>query len=447
VGQEPVTRYAHRDGAYLAYQVVGDGPVDLVFIDTWVHHVEIWWESPDFARMLRRLAAIGRLVHYDRRGTGLSDPVRLGEFPGLDAQVADLVAVMDDAGVARATLIGFAEGASLAIHAATTVPERCAALVLVAPSARLLVDDDYPIGFPADEFDAITAFWAGAVRRSDPAVLDMMAPSRRDDPVFAETFFRLSRAGLAPGAVEEFYRQSGRIDVRAALPAVAVPTVVLHRADDAVTPLAHGRYVADHIPGARLVVLDGADHAPFTGDTDALIDEISEFVTGTRNTADPDRRLLALLFTDIVGSTATAAELGDREWRALLDEHDAVVRRTLARLGGTPVGHTGDGILASFATPSAALRGATALRAAVADLGLTVRTGVHTGEVEVRGADLSGMAVHIAARVCALAGSGEVWVTSTVLEALAGSGPGSQERGVHQLKGVPGAWSLFAVDV
>jgi pimeloyl-ACP methyl ester carboxylesterase/class 3 adenylate cyclase len=447
MGQEPVTRYAHRDGAYLAYQVVGDGPADLVFIDTWVHHVEVWWESPDFARMLRRLAAIGRLVHYDRRGTGLSDPVPLGEFPGLDAQVADLVAVMDDAGVARATLIGFAEGAPLAIHAATTVPERCSALVLVAPSARLLADDDYPIGLPADELDALVSFWAGAVRRSDPAVLDMMAPSRRDDPVFADTFFRLSRAGLAPGAVEEFYRQSARIDVRAALPEVAVPTVVVHRADDAVTPLAHGRYVAEHIPGARLVVLDGADHAPFTGDTDALIDEISEFVTGTRNASDPDRRLLALLFTDIVGSTATAAQLGDREWRALLDEHDAVVRRTLARLGGTPVGHTGDGILASFTTPSAALRGASALRAAVADLGLTVRTGVHTGEVEVRGADLSGMVVHIAARVCALAGSGEVWVTSTVLEALTGSGPPARERGVHQLKGVPGDWSLFAVDV
>lgn len=445
--QVPVTRYAQRDGAYLAYQVVGDGPVDLVFIDTWVHHVEIWWESPDFARMLRRLGAMGRLVHYDRRGTGLSDPVRGGEFPDLDAQVADLLAVMDDAGVERAVLLGFAEGAPLAIHAAVTVPERVSAIALVAPSARLLADHDYPIGVSAEELDAMTSFWAGAVRRSDPAVLDMMAPSRRDDAVFAESFFRLSRAGLAPGAVEEFYRQSGTVDVRAELSEVAVPTLVLHRADDAVTPVAHGRYVAEHIPGARLVVLDGADHAAFTGDADALLDEISEFVTGTRFAVDPDRRLLALLFTDIVGSTATAAQLGDRDWRALLDEHDGVVRRTLTRLGGTAVSHTGDGILASFPTPSAALRGATALRDAVAALGLTIRTGLHTGEVEVRGADLSGMAVHIAARVCALAADGEVWITSTVREALAGSGPRAQDRGLHDLKGVPGPWQLFAADV
>ena len=226
-----------------------------------------------------------------------------------------------------------------------------------------------------------------------------------------------------------------------------VPTLVLHRADDVVTPVAHGRYVAEHIPGAQLVVLDGADHAPFTGDADGLLDEISEFVTGARFAVDPDRRLLALLFTDIVGSTATAARLGDREWRSLLDEHDAVVRRTLARLGGTAVSHTGDGILASFPTPSAALRGAASLRDAVAALGLTVRTGVHTGEVEVRGADLSGMAVHVAARVCALAGAGEVWITSTVREALAGSGPGSQDRGAHELKGVPGHWRLFAADL
>jgi pimeloyl-ACP methyl ester carboxylesterase len=442
----PRTEYAKNGDVHLAYQTLGEGPLDLVLIESWAHHVEAFWEIAELSRQRRRLAAIGRLIMFDRRGTGLSDPVPLDRLPDLETQVADVCAVMDAAGSRRAAILGFAEGGPLALLFAASFPQRCRALVLFDTAARLIAAPDYPWGAPEEMMLEIVRRQAESWAVGDAHHVQLLAPSRASDPRFAQQLVRLGRSAVSPGAVAHYYRQSVLTDVRELLPVVQAPTLVLQRAHDRIAPPELGQYLASHVPNAKYVELDGADHLWFTENSDELVDEIEEFLTGARTSPDPDRRLATVLFTDIVGSTARAAELGDTRWRALLDEHDTIVRRELARFGGREIDTAGDGFLATFDGPGRAIRCARAIRDALAPTGLAVRAGVHTGEVEVRGERIGGLAVHIGARVAATGGGGDIVVSNTVKDLLAGSGLTFADRGEHQLKGVPGSWRLFAAE-
>jgi len=443
----PRTEYAKNGDVHLAYQVVGEGSLDLVLIESWAHQVEAYWEIPELARQRRRLAAIGRLIIFDRRGPGLSDPMPLDRLPDLETQVADVCAVMDAAGSKRAAILGFAEGGPLALFLAASLPQRCRALVLFNAAARLTAAPDYPCGAPEEVLLELVRRQAESWAAGDTDHVAQLAPSRADDPRFAEQLVRLGRGAVSPGAVAHYYRQSVLTDVRELLPIIQAPTLVLQRAHDRIAPPELGRYLADHVPNAKYVELDGTDHLWFTESSDELVDEIEEFLTGARTSADPDRRLATVLFTDIVDSTARAAELGDTHWRALLDEHDTIVRHELARFGGREIDTTGDGFLITFDGPGRAIRCASAIRDALARIGLAVRAGVHTGEVEVRGERIGGLTVHIGARVAATGGGGDIVVSNTVKDLLAGSGLRFADRGEHELKGVPGMWRLFDAEV
>jgi class 3 adenylate cyclase len=355
----------------------------------------------------------------------------------------DVRAVMDAAGVERGAVFGISEGGPMCTLFAATYPDRASALVLYGTYARMLKAPDYPEGIRSEQFDEwarrVDAEWGGAV------AVDMWAPSADGDPDFERWWSRLLRQGTSPAgaiALMDLYRE---IDVRAALPAIGIPTLVLHRTDDRLTPLRMARHLAEHIPGARLVELDGPDHLPMVGDQEALLDEVEEFLVGSREGREPERSLATILFTDIVGSTETAARLGDQRWRDLLERHDAAVRRQLALHRGREVKTMGDGFLAVFDGPARAIRCACAIRDELARLGIEVRAGIHTGEVELIGDDVGGMAVNIGARVGALAAGGEVLVSSTVRELVVGSGIEFEERGSHHLKGAPDEWRLFAV--
>jgi pimeloyl-ACP methyl ester carboxylesterase len=442
----PTTKYAKNREVHLAYQVAGEGPLDLVLIESWVNHVEAFWELPELARQRRRLAAIGRLIIFDRRGTGLSDPVPLDRLPDLETQVADICAVMDAAASEQAAILGFAEGGPLALLLAASLPQRCRALVLFNTAARLTAASDYPWGAPEDLLLDVVERQAESWAAGNADHVPLLAPSKVGDSRFTEQLVRLGRSAVSPGAVAHYFRQSVLTDVRELLPVIQAPTLVLQQARDQIAPPVLGRYLADHIPNARYVELDGADHIWFTENADELVDEIQEFLTGNRASPDPDRRLATVLFTDIVASTARAAAVGDTRWRALLDEHDAIVRQELARFGGHEVDHTGDGFLATFDGPGRAISCARALHGALDRIGIAVRVGMHTGEVEVRGERIGGLAVHIGARVAATGDGGEIVVSSTVKDLVAGSGLTFADRGEHELKGVPGTWRLFAVE-
>jgi len=446
VDAPPKTRYARNGEVHLAYQELGEGALDIVEIESWVHHVEAFWALPELARQRRRLAAIGRLIMLDRRGTGLSDPVALDRLPDLETQVQDVIAVMDAAGCEQAAIMGFSDGGALALHLAATYPERCRALVLWNTAARLIQGVDYPWGAPErallDLVERQSADWADG----NPGHLRALVPSRADDARFVAEFMQLQRSAISPGAVAHYFRQTVSVDVRDLLPRVAAPTLVLQRAARGpIVSSEMGRYVADHIPRARYVEIDGLDHVWFTEHADEVVDEIEEFLTGGRTAADPDRRLATVLFTDIVGSTAQAADLGDTRWRALLDRHDQIVRGELARFGGQEIDSTGDGFLSTFDGPARAIRCAAAMSDTLSGIGLAIRAGVHTGEVEVRGQNIGGLAVHIGARVAATGNSGEIVVSSTVKELMAGSELTFLDRGEHELKGVPGTWRLYVV--
>ncbi len=442
----PQTKYAKNGDTHLAYQVVGEGVLDLVMIESWVHHVEAFWEVPELARQRRRLAAIGRLIIFDRRGTGLSDPVPLDDLPDLETQVADICAVMDAAGSKQAAILGFTEGGPLALLLAASQPQRCRALVLFNTAARMSATDDYPWGAPEEVLLDVVRHQAESWTEANSEHVARLTPSRVDDPHFAEQLARLGRNAVRPGAVAHYYEQSVLTDVRELLPLIQAPTLVLQRAHDQIVRREVGQYLARYIPDARYVELDGVDHVWFTENADEVVGEIEEFLTGTRASQDPDRRLATILFTDIVGSTARAAELGDTRWRTLLDEHDAIVRQEIARFDGDEIDSTGDGFLATFDGPGRAIRCARAIRDALARVGIEVRAGVHTGEVEVRGERIGGLAVHIGARVAATGGAGEIVVSSTVKDLLVGSGLTFADRGEHELKGVPGTWRLFGAE-
>jgi class 3 adenylate cyclase len=435
--EPPVTRYALKEDVHLAYQTLGDGEEDILFVDTWVHHVEAVWDVPDFARLLRRLSSFGRLIHFDRRGTGLSDPVPLDRLPDFDEQVADVVAIMDAAGSERAAIVGTNDGTLVALMLAAAHPERCRSLVLFAPTARHELQATPAV----QDFDAVLDLIAKDV---DDAGLDWLAPSRLGDEAFDRQMNRLQRNAVRPGPMRHYFRQTFESDVDEILPTIRVPTLVLNRAENRVVSSRESRHVADAIPDATFVELPGSDHLLFSQDLDRVLDELEEFLTGARFGRDPDRLLATLLFTDIVDSTSLAAETGDRPWRDILDRHHRLVRSELERFGGREIVTTGDGFFAWFSSPTQAVRCALSLTDGVRALGIEIRAGVHTGEVEVRGDDLGGLAVHIGARVTAAAAPGEVLVSSTVRDLLAGSDLSFVDRGEHELKGVPGTWRLSA---
>ncbi len=438
----PKTRYAKSGGVHIAYQVVGEGPFDLVFIPGFVSNVEFYWEMPAFPRLLNRLASFSRLIMYDKRGTGLSDPVQ--EVPSLDQRVEDLMAVMAAAGSERAALWGISEGGPTSIYFAARHPERTISLVLYGTTARFGEAPDYPIGGSPELLEMLLA----AIDESwgEGTLAGMFAPGSQNDEAFLHMWGKFQRTGASRAMARAVMAAVAEIDVRDELAKVRVPTLILHRTDERVIGVAHARYMAERIPGARLVEMPGDNHLPFAGDVDAIGDEMEEFLTGRRTGAQPDRVLATVLFTDIVDSTKRAAELGDRRWRDLLDRHHAIVRRELSRFGGREVDTAGDGFLARFDSPAAAIRCARAIRDAVKEAGLEVRAGVHTGECEVIGDKIGGIAVHIGARVSAAAGAGEVLVSGTVKDLVVGSDFTFADRGAHKLKGVPGEWRLFAVE-
>jgi class 3 adenylate cyclase/alpha-beta hydrolase superfamily lysophospholipase len=437
----PETRYAKSGGVHIAYQVVGAGP-DLILVPGWISHVEMMWEEPALARYLERLASFSRLIMIDKRGTGLSDPVSLDRVPTLEQRMDDVRAVMDAVDSERAALLGVSEGGPMNILFAATYPERTSALVLLGTFARAVEGDDYPIGVAPERLDDFLEQLAE--NWGDGQSLWNLAPSVAADERMRASWARFERMSASPGAATTLLRMVADIDVRHILSSVHVPTLVLHRTGDTFVPLAQGRYLAEHIPGARFVELPGTDHLYFVGDTGPLLDEVEVFLTGQRQQHEADRVLATVLFTDIVDSTRHAAELGDRRWRDLLDSHDALVRRQVERFRGRAVKGTGDGVLATFDGPARAIRSACAIVEAARQLGVELRAGLHTGECEVRGDDLGGIAVHIGARVAAMAAPGEVLASSTVKDLVAGSGLRFADRGSHVLKGVPGEWRIYA---
>jgi class 3 adenylate cyclase len=440
---DPVTNYARAGDINIAYQVVGDGPFDLILIDQWFSNVELQWDLPPVASFLHRLAAFSRLILFDKRGTGISDPVALRELPTLEEWMDDLRAVLDAAGSERAALLSCLGGGYLAMLFSATYPERVSALALVDGFPRAASADDYPCGRPLEAvgelLDRTESQWGKGV------IPRILAPGLDPDPQLSERLGRYERQSATPRTARATVEMIYTADLRHILPAIRVPTLVLHHAGAREIPICHGRYLAEHIPGARLVELPGADNLLWAGDQQGLVAEVQEFLTGVRPVPELDRVLATILFTDIVGSTELAARVGDRNWRELLERHDTAVRAELERHRGREVKTTGDGFLATFDGPARAILCARAIREAVGGLGLEVRAGLHTGEVEILEHDLGGIAVHIAARVAALAGAGEVLVTRTVSELVVGSNLEFEDRGERPLKGVPGRWPLLAV--
>jgi pimeloyl-ACP methyl ester carboxylesterase len=435
------TRYADSDGVSIAYKVHGDGPIDIVLVPGFVSHVDLFWEEPHAARLLRRLASFARLVVYDKRGQGLSD--RTGGPPTLEESMDDLRAVMEAADAGPAVIFGISEGGPMSALFAATHPDLVSSLVLYGTFARVLASPDHPVGVPAEALDAflemVKTEWGG------PVASDLWAPSLAGQEAFERWWARLLRFGTSPSGAVALFDLYRDLDARAILPAIHAPSLVLHRSDDRVVPVGQGRYLAEHIPDARYVELSGRDHLLTAGDQDALVDEIEEFLVGSRRAHEPERALATVLFTDIVGSTERTGELGDRRWRHLLERHNDVVRRQLAIHRGGEVKTLGDGFFATFDGPARAIRCAAAIRDDLEAIGIVIRAGIHTGEVEVIGDDLSGMAVNIGARIGALAEPGEVCVSSTVRELVVGSGLDFAERGAYDLKGAPGEWRLHAV--
>jgi pimeloyl-ACP methyl ester carboxylesterase len=441
----PETRYAQSGDVNIAYQVTGEGTRDLVYVPGWVSNVEMMWEEPAMARFLDRLASFSRLILFDKRGTGLSDRASNNELPTLEQRMDDVRAVLAAVGSERAALFGHSEGGNMCALFAATYPERTAALITLGCFAkRRDPDDDYPWAPTAENREATTADVEQNWGHLRPEDVEYYAPSRVGDEQFVRNLERYLRRAASPGAAAALLRMNSYIDVREVLPTIGVPTLVLHRGGDHDVNVAEGRYLAAKIPGSTFVELPGADHWISAGDTDEIADEIEEFLTGTRPAPEPNRVLATVLFTDIVGSTDRAAELGDRRWRDLLGAHDAVVRRQLERFRGREVDTAGDGFFAAFDGPARAVRCAISAGEAVRELGVEIRAGIHTGECELDGQKIRGIAVHTGARIASLAGPGEVLISHTVKDLVAGSGLEFEDRGAHELKGVPGEWRLFA---
>ncbi|HWK18133.1 MAG TPA: adenylate/guanylate cyclase domain-containing protein [Solirubrobacteraceae bacterium] len=435
----PATRYARSGEIHIAYQVVGEGPIDLLFVPSWISQVEHYWEEPVVARYFNRMASFSRLIMFDRRGSGLSDPVLAP--PTLEEQMDDVVAVLDAAGSERAAVFAQLEGGAMAAMFAATHPERTGGLILYEAMPRMSWAPDYDWPLRSDEREAYVrnGVWGDGSR-----ILGI-APHAAENDRLRRWFAKLERLAASPGTAARLMRWNGEIDVRAVLPTIQAPTLVLHRTGDKFIDVRHSRYLAEHIPGARYVELPGSDALSFGPESERLLDEVEQFLTGARKLPDPERILATVMFSDIVESTRRAAELGDRTWRQLLETLEEVVAGELDRFRGRAIKTMGDGFLATFDGPARAIRCAVAIREEMAEFGLDVRSGLHTGEIEVMGADVGGIAVHIGARVGAISGPGEVLVSGTVKDLVVGSGIGFEDRGEHELKGVPGRWRLFAV--
>jgi class 3 adenylate cyclase len=441
MAQLPETRYAKGPGGDIAYQVVGDGPMDLVVVPGWFSHVDLLWSFPGWASFIADFASFARVILYDKLGTGLSDPT--DGVPTLESRVDDLRAVMDAADSPRAALFGMSEGGPISMLFAATYPERVQALVLYGSYAYGGTDDDGSAGRAkfrklVNTMRPTLDHWGGG------QTVDWAAPSLQPSSKYRPGMGALERAGMSPKMARvTFEAVLTQVDVRGILGSVRVPTLVLHRKGEAI-PVEFAREVAAQIPSARLVELEGIDHLPAVGDIKSITGEVEQFLTGQRHVQPPDRVLATVLFTDIVDSTRQAAELGDRSWRDLLGRHDELTREQIGRFQGREVKHTGDGFLATFDGPTRAVRCATTLAERMPEIGVEIRSGVHTGECEVRGDDIGGIAVHIGARIAALAKGREVLVSRTVKDLVNGSGITFEDRGTHVLKGIPAEWQLYA---
>ena len=435
----PPTRYARNGDVSIAFQVFGEGPRDLIFVPSWVSQIELVWEQPRFVRLIERLASFSRVILFDRRGSGLSDRVEPGP---LEAQVDDVRAVMRAAGSRRAVVWAETEGTAMAALFAASHPDLVSALALFSPIPRVVAAPDWSWGSDP----AVRGQWVHDVRTrwGDGSYITFIAPSLAGDDDFRRWAGKLERYSVSPGAVSTALNQMGENDVREVLPLICVPTLVVRRRNEALLDERHARYIVDHVDDAQYVELPGSDALVLAGDTRELVDALEEFITGTRRSYSLERVLATVLFTDIVGSTRRAVELGDSRWRELLAEHYAIVRSQLARYGGREVKTMGDGFLATFDGPARAVRCAIAIADASREAGVDIRAGLHTGECDFTGNDVGGIAVHIASRVLGHAGVGEVVVSRTVVDLVAGSQLAFEDRGAHELKGVPGSWQLYA---
>ena len=440
----PKTQYTRSGDLHIAYQVVGEGPLDLVYVPGWVSHVELAWEEPTLARFLRRLASFSRLIMFDKRGTGLSDRVPNDKLPTLEERIDDLRAVMDAVDSERAAIFGFSEGGNLSAFFAATYPERTKALVLFGTFAKRIWSSDYPWApKPEDrerESETLEREWGELMD------LEYYVPSKAGDQAFLRRLATYFRRSASPGAAVALLRMNTQLDIRHILPTIRVPTLVIHRKGDCDANVEEGRWIAKQIPNARFVELSGEDHLPWVGHQDAVIDEVQEFLTGARAIPEPNRVLATVLFTDIVGSTERAAVMGDRAWQELLDSHHALVRKELAQFRGREIKTVGDAFIATFDGPARAMRCACAIRDSVGSIGVEIRAGLHTGEIEITDHDIGGIAVHIAARIMSVAKPGEILVSSTVKDLSVGSGIAFIDRGAQVLKGVPDEWRLFTVN-
>ena len=432
----PITRYAMSGDISVAYQVMGDGPIDIIAIPGIISHVEFLHEMPGYTAFLQRLSKFARVITFDKRGQGLSD--KMSGAPTLEERMDDIRAVLDAVGAQRAALLGFSEGCALSAMFAASYPERVSHLVLFGAFVRYA--DLFPVGNPQVIIQEQIKYWG-----SGTLMKDVMA-SRASDPDAVAKFAKFERLSASPGAMKAVQLLNLQIDVGHILPTVRSPTLVLHRTADTLVPVERGRAFAAQIPDARYIEYPGSDHAFWSGDVEALLGDIEEFITGYREaeSTNLERILTTLLFTDIVDSTRLAAEMGDQNWRRLLDSHDQLARQMVERHRGNMIKNTGDGILATFDGPGRAVRCALAFSVAAKQLGLTLRSGLHTGEIEVRGRDIAGIAVHVAARVMTKSGPEEVLVSRVVADLVAGAGLNFDERGEFEFKGLPGRWDLFA---
>jgi class 3 adenylate cyclase len=438
----PETKYARSGDVHIAYQVFGEGDLDLVLVPGFTTHLELLWEYEPSARFLEGLASFARVINFDRRGSGLSDPV--ADAPTLEQRMDDVRAVMDAAGSQRAALVGLSEGVPMSILFAASYPQRVQALVCNGGMARSTYAEDYPWGTPAETLvesgvELILPHWG------DGSLIEVAAPSQAEDAQARAFYGRLERSTASPGMMVALFQMFIDLDVREVVPSVRVPVLVLHRVHDRLVNVRHGRWLAEHLPNARLVELEGDDHNPWYRNPEEWLGEVQEFLTGARAMPVPDRVLATVLFTDIVDSTRTAAELGDQRWREVLERHQRTVRDALGRFDGREVKSTGDGFLATFDGPARAIHCAKTIVQSSEPLGIRIRAGLHTGECEVMGDDIGGIAVHIAARVSAHAEPGELLVSRTVKDLVAGSGIEFTDHGAHELKGVPDTWQLHAV--
>jgi pimeloyl-ACP methyl ester carboxylesterase/class 3 adenylate cyclase len=435
----PEIKYARSGDVSIAYEVIGDGPIDLIIVHGWVASIEGLRGAPAFDQFIQRLTYFARVIQFDKRGTGMSD--RVTQAATLEERMDDVRAVMDDIGSQRAAVMGISEGGVMAALFAATFPERTSALIMYGSYAQRhspTTEDEWLIYSEEIRHD-----WGSAAAARQR--LAWMAPSLADDKQQIALLQKVMRIGASPSAAIALARMINEIDIRQVLPTIRVPSLIIHRNGDIGQPVADGRYLGEHIPSAKYVELPGVDHLPWIGDADAILDEIEEFLTGARQPLEHNRMLATIMFTDIVSSTERAHELGDRKWLELLDQHNALVRKELVRYRGVEMDTTGDGFFATFDGPARAIRCALAIRDDVQQLGIQVRADLHTGECEMLGKKVGGIAVHIGARVMAHSGGNEVLVSSTVKDLVAGSGIKFEDRGVHALKGVQDEWHLYAV--